>query len=63
MDFDNNIRFNIKHGMSTAGVKTPFELITKSKYCTIKEIAQNIKCPTLVLDAEKEDSFPGQPSF
>ena len=22
---------------------------------------QNIKCPTLVLDAEKDDSFPGQP--
>jgi hypothetical protein len=22
---------------------------------------QNIKCPTLVLEAEKDDSFPGQP--
>ena len=22
---------------------------------------QNIKCPTLVLEAEKHDSFPGQP--
>ena len=40
---------------------TPFELITKSKDYTIKDIAQNIKCPTLVLDAEKDDSFPGQP--
>ena len=22
---------------------------------------QNIRCPTLVLEAEKDDSFPGQP--
>ncbi|MDQ6862714.1 MAG: alpha/beta fold hydrolase [Thermoproteota archaeon] len=61
MDFDNNIRFNMKHGMWTVGVETPLELITKSKDYTIKDIAQNIKCPTLVLDAEKDDSFPGQP--
>jgi dienelactone hydrolase len=61
MDFDNNIKFNMKHGMWTTGVETPFELITKSKDYTIKDIAQNIKCPTLVLDAEKDDSFPGQP--
>ena len=61
MDSDNNIRFNMKHGMWTFGAETPFELITKSKYYAIKDVAQNIKCPTLVLDAEKEDSFPGQP--
>jgi hypothetical protein len=51
----------MKHGMWTVGVETPFELITKSKDYTIKDIAQNIKCPTLVLDAENDDSFPGQP--
>ena len=60
MESDPNIRFNIKHGMWTFGVKTPFELIQKSKNYTIKDIAQNIKCPTLVLEAEKDDSFPGQ---
>jgi pimeloyl-ACP methyl ester carboxylesterase len=58
---DPNIRFNMKHGMWTTGVNTPFKLIQKSKNYTIKNIAQNIKCPTLVLDAEKDDSFPGQP--
>ena len=47
--------------MWTTGVKTPFELIQKSKKCTIKEIVQNIECWTLVLEAEKDDSFPGQP--
>jgi hypothetical protein len=61
MESDPNIRFTIKHGMWTFGVNTPSELIQKSKNYTIKYIAQNIKCPTLVLDAEKDDSFPGQP--
>ena len=58
---DPNIRFNIKHGMWTTGINTPFELIQGSKNYTVKNIAQNIKCPTLVLEAEKDDSFPGQP--
>ena len=61
IESDPNIRFNMKHGTWTAGVNTPFELIQRSKNYTIKNIAQNIKCPTLVLDAEKDDSFPGQP--
>jgi cephalosporin-C deacetylase-like acetyl esterase len=61
MDSDANIKFNIKHGMWTTGLNSSFELIMNSKYYTIKNIAHNIKCPILVLDAEKEDSFPGQP--
>jgi pimeloyl-ACP methyl ester carboxylesterase len=61
MASDPNIRFNIKHGLWTASVNTPFELIQQSKNYTIKDIAQNIKCATLVLEAEKDDSFPGQP--
>jgi hypothetical protein len=56
-----NIRFNMEHGMWTTGVNTPFELIQGSKNYTIRDIAKNITCPTLVLDAEKDDSFPGQP--
>jgi dienelactone hydrolase len=51
----------MEHGMWTSGVNTPFELIQGSKNYTIRNIAKNITCPTLVLDAEKDDSFPGQP--
>lgn len=61
MDSDTNIKFNMKHGMWTTGTNSPFELIINSKNYTIKDIAQNIECPTLVLEAEKDDSFPGQP--
>ena len=47
--------------MWTTGINSPFELIQGSKKFTVKNIAQKIKCPTLVLEAEKDDSFPGQP--
>jgi pimeloyl-ACP methyl ester carboxylesterase len=61
MDSDTNIRFNMAHGMWTTGASSPFELIMNSKNYTMKDIAQDIKCPTLVLEAERDDSFPRQP--
>jgi pimeloyl-ACP methyl ester carboxylesterase len=61
METDSNIKFNITHGMRTFGIDSPYELIKKSSEFSLKEIAQNIRCPTVVLDAEKDDSFPGQP--
>ncbi|MFL6480383.1 MAG: alpha/beta hydrolase family protein [Nitrososphaera sp.] len=61
MDSDPNIRFNMAHGMWTSGSNSPYELIMKSKDYTVKNIAKSIECPTLVLEAEKDDSFPGQP--
>ena len=61
MESDPNLKFNIKHGMWTTGSSTPFELIKKSTSFTMDGIIQNIRCSTLVLDAEKDDSFPGQP--
>ncbi len=61
MDSDPNIRFNMAHGMWTTGLNSPYELIMKSKDYTVKNIAKSIECPTLVLEAEKDDSFPGQP--
>jgi pimeloyl-ACP methyl ester carboxylesterase len=59
MGYDTNIKFNVMQCMWTTGVNSPFEL--NSKYYTIKDVAYYIECPTLVLDAEKDDSFPGQP--
>src|SRR5215212_2163707 len=61
MESDPNIRFNIKHGMWTTGTHSPYELIIGSKKYTIKDTLSNIRCSTLVLEAEKDDSFPGQP--
>jgi hypothetical protein len=61
MESDSNVKFNMKHGMRTTGANSPYELIIGAKDYSVKDILKDIKCPTLVLDAEKEDSFPGQP--
>ena len=61
MESDPNTRFNIKHGMWTTGTSSPYDLITSAKKYTLKDIIKNITCSTLILDAEKDDSFPGQP--
>jgi pimeloyl-ACP methyl ester carboxylesterase len=61
MESDPNARFNMKHGMWTTGSNSPYDLITGAKSYTIKDIIKNITCPTLVLEAENDDSFPGQP--
>ncbi|WP_458746765.1 alpha/beta hydrolase family protein [Candidatus Nitrosocosmicus sp. T] len=61
MKSDPNVKFNIKHGMWTTGTNSPYELITGAKKYSTKDILSLIKCPTLVLEGEKDDSFPGQP--
>jgi alpha-beta hydrolase superfamily lysophospholipase len=61
METDPNIKFNMKHGMYTTGNNSPYELIAGAKAYSIKNIIKEIKTPTLILDAEKDDSFPGQP--
>lgn len=61
MKSDPNTRFNVKHGMWTTGSDSSYDLITGARNYTLKDIIQSITCPTLVLDAEKDDPFPGQP--
>jgi pimeloyl-ACP methyl ester carboxylesterase len=63
MESDPNARFNMKHGMWTTGTNSPYDLITGAKSYTIKDIIKKITCPMLVLEAEKDDSFPGQPKM
>lgn len=56
METDPNL-INMKHGMWTTGIKTPpFELIQKSTSFTLDGVADKIRCPTLVLEAEKDDN-------
>ncbi len=61
MELDLNVKFNMKHGMWTTGTNSPYELIIGAKKYSTKDILNYIKCPTLVLEGEKDDSFPGQP--
>lgn len=61
MESDPNARFNMKHGMWTTHSNSPYDLITGAKNYTIRDTIRKITCPTLVLEAEKDDSFPKQP--
>jgi pimeloyl-ACP methyl ester carboxylesterase len=61
MESNSNVKFNMKHGMWTTGTISPYELIIEAKKFSTKDILRNIKSPTLVLEGEKDDSFPGQP--
>lgn len=54
-------RWAYSHGMWAFGVTSPFELLRKTLDFTLKPIIDRIKCQTLVLEAEKDESFPGQP--
>jgi pimeloyl-ACP methyl ester carboxylesterase len=54
-------RWAYSHAMWVFGVTSSCELLRKTIDYTLKDIIDKIKCQTLVLEAEKDDSFPGQP--
>ncbi len=56
-------RWAYAHGMWVFGAASPFELLRKTIDYTLKDIINKIQCLTLVLEGEKDDSFPGQPEL
>lgn len=48
------------NGMWTFGVKTPSELVRATRPYTMKDVATQIKCPTLIVDSENDKDMPGQ---
>ncbi|HZD36869.1 MAG TPA: alpha/beta fold hydrolase [Nitrososphaeraceae archaeon] len=56
-------RWAYSHGMWVFGVSSPFELLRRTIDYTLKDIINKIECQTLVLEGEKDDSFPGQPKL
>jgi pimeloyl-ACP methyl ester carboxylesterase len=61
MYFDTGIRWIMSHGMWVFNAKDPLDFIQKNKDYTLKDVAENIECPTLVLEAQMDDDFPGGP--
>jgi pimeloyl-ACP methyl ester carboxylesterase len=61
MYFDTGIRWIMSHGMWVFDAKDPLNFIQKNKDYTLKDIAGNIECPTLVLEAQMDNDFPGGP--
>jgi pimeloyl-ACP methyl ester carboxylesterase len=55
------VRWAIRNGMWTFGAKTPEELVEATAAYTLDGVADRITCPTLVLEAENDQFFTGQP--
>nr|BBH87701.1 hypothetical dipeptidyl aminopeptidase/ acylaminoacyl-peptidase related protein [Thermosporothrix sp. COM3] len=56
-----NMRWAVSQGMWTMQASSPFEFGQKMQHYTLEGIADQITCPTLVCDAEKDHFFAGQP--
>jgi pimeloyl-ACP methyl ester carboxylesterase len=61
MYFDTGIRWIMSHGTWVFDAKDPLDFIQKNKDYTLKDVAGNIECPTLVLEAQMDNDFPGGP--
>lgn len=61
MQHNSGLRWAIEQGCWSFKAASPFEFLKQSQDMTLKDIYQNIKCPVLVLEAEKDHVFAGQP--
>ncbi|HEX3780107.1 MAG TPA: alpha/beta fold hydrolase [Pseudonocardiaceae bacterium] len=61
MKASTQIRWAVRNGRWTFGVDTAEELAKASEPYTMAGIADRITCPTLVLEAENDQFFAGQP--
>ncbi|AAK81332.1 dipeptidyl aminopeptidase/acylaminoacyl peptidase [Clostridium acetobutylicum] len=57
---NSKVRWGIYHGMYVFGVNSPHEYILKAEDFYLKDIAEKIKCPTLVIDSDNDGILGGQ---
>jgi alpha-beta hydrolase superfamily lysophospholipase len=55
-----DVRWGIQNGMFTFKAATPSEYLLKASQFELTGVAEQITCPTLVVDSEAEHSFPGE---
>jgi hypothetical protein len=53
-------RWGTENGMYTFGASSPADFLTKALDYDITSVAGQIRCPTLIIDVENDNSFPGQ---
>jgi pimeloyl-ACP methyl ester carboxylesterase len=61
MKEDVTTKWFFENGLWTFGISSPAEFIQALKKYSLKCVAQNIKCPTLVINNEKDSFLVGQP--
>lgn len=55
-----SIRWAVSNGMFTFKANSPSEWLKMTKPYTLKNIADRIKCPMLIVDSEEDKDLPGQ---
>ncbi len=63
MGLNLSARWAFSHGMWAFGVRTPYELIQKTADYNLRGVVEKIRCHSLVMEAEEDESFPGQPKM
>jgi hypothetical protein len=61
MEQHTQVRWAARNGRWTFGMSSIDELAKATQACTMAGIADRITCPTLVLEAENDQFFKGQP--
>ncbi|WP_280433225.1 alpha/beta hydrolase family protein [Nocardia brasiliensis] len=61
MAYDTTVRWALRNGIWTFGATSAADYIRKTKPYTLAGIAHRVECPTLVLDAENDLFFRGEP--
>ncbi|MFE9411385.1 alpha/beta hydrolase family protein [Streptomyces sp. NPDC006704] len=63
MKNNTQLRWALRNGVWAFGAASPADYIRRTTDYTLKGVAQLIQCPTLVLDAENDQFFRGQPQL
>lgn len=61
MQVNTGLRWAVTQGIWSYGVSSLEEFLAKSKQYTLEGIAEKIRCPCLVMEAESDIFFQGQP--
>ncbi|MEU6216717.1 alpha/beta fold hydrolase [Streptomyces sp. NPDC047022] len=61
MRSNTQLRWALRNGVWTFGATSPADYVRRTADYTLDGIAQLIDCPTLILDAENDQFFHGQP--
>lgn len=60
MKSDHSFRWSIAHGLFTFQARTPSEWLRMTRLYTMKDVAEKITCPVLIVDSEGDRDMPGQ---
>jgi len=60
MKTDPSLRWLMANGMFTFHAKSPSDWLKMTRPYTMKDVAEKITCPTLIVDSEEDKDMPGQ---